>query len=297
MQESDIPKTESSKLLEKFTETIDGAIAFAVHFACDLVHMGTLQIEGAYEEAVLRHQQQQQTAVVIPGSGATLDKTPEERELLKARPFVIIDPQSPPFIAQRLTREDLAELGMLQLCVCSFNCAKRNDLLARINSTIDQHFETLAASSALLRSRFVLFISYYADLLFVNYLPKQQRMVDFVVNEMAGGNEEEDTQSVMAIHAVDCVNNFLMDKLIHPVLRPAIPALIDKFALLAQHTTITSFFEMLILLAKFREDTPKDHLLILTRALVARVVKEQAKDPKESPTRDLIIAKCWNTLR
>ena len=42
MQESDIPKTEASKLLEKFTETVDGAVAFAVHFACDLIHLGTL---------------------------------------------------------------------------------------------------------------------------------------------------------------------------------------------------------------------------------------------------------------
>ena len=185
---------------------------------------------------------------------------------------------------------------MLELCVCSFNCAKRPDLLARINSTMEQHFETMAASSPLLRSRFILFISYYADLLFVNHLPRQQRMVDFVVSEMAP-EDEEGTSQVLAIHAVDCVNNFLMDKLIHPVLRPAIPALIDKFALLAQTTTITSFFEMLILLAKFKDDTPQEQLIHLTQALVARVVKEQNKNPKDNPTRDLVIAKCWNTLR
>lgn len=50
MQESDIPKTEAAKLLEKFTETVDGAVAFAVHLACDLVHMGTLQLEGRFEQ-------------------------------------------------------------------------------------------------------------------------------------------------------------------------------------------------------------------------------------------------------
>lgn len=56
-------------------------------------------------------------------------------------------------------------------------------------------------------------------------------MVDFVVSEMGG-----EDQTVMGIHAVDCVNNFLMDKSIHHVLRPAIPALVDKFASLAQNT-------------------------------------------------------------
>ena len=34
----------------------------------------------------------QQNMAVIPGSGATLDKTPEEREALRARHFMIIDP-------------------------------------------------------------------------------------------------------------------------------------------------------------------------------------------------------------
>lgn len=55
---------------------------------------------------------------------------------------------------------------------------------------MEQHFETMALSSPLLRSRFILFISYYADLLFVNHLAKQQRMVDFVVNEMAPEDDE-----------------------------------------------------------------------------------------------------------
>ena len=47
-----IPKTEAAKLLEAFIDHIDGALGFAVNLACDLVHLGALQMEGSLNRAL-----------------------------------------------------------------------------------------------------------------------------------------------------------------------------------------------------------------------------------------------------
>lgn len=88
-----------------------------------------------------------------------------------------------------------------------------------------------------------------------------------------------------------------MDKMIHPILLPAIPALIDKFATLCVKTNINSFFEMLLHLLKFKEYTPPEQVITLTKSLVERIIIEQNKNKEQHPSRDIIIAKCWNTLR
>ena len=261
-QESELPKTEASKLLENICDHIDGSLTFLVVFCCETM---AYQISGK-DPAVL--------------ANCVSLKDFEGSVFMNTCPELVIDS------------------ALMALTDVSYLTPKREDIFRHLESAykalFDQHnFDNF---STLVKSRIALSLAYYLDNVFLIDTMMFCHCIQFLVKSLFCEGEAK----ALAYQASDALKNLISDPdLVHRI-EPFINELFTEFCEITENIKeLPMFFSIMLAVVNCYSDNIDKRIIELVNSLVKRVQSEMQgiNTLNGGPKTNQTIQQCWNVIR
>ncbi|CAD8125119.1 unnamed protein product [Paramecium sonneborni] len=268
-QESDLPKTAATTLLETLCDHIDGSTSFLAQMAIVFISSGILELS----QSQLNKQQQQ----VV---------------------FTDIQKINNKKIFQEFTSVDRIESSLMILTIISYLIQKRQDIISMMEQLLQSNMQFFTnTTEQIIKVRFALFFGYYCDNLF-KVESQFQIMLNYIQLLISYAKPQEPVVLYMTIEALKDI--FEDDELKHKsgnLVQNVFPALISGL----QFSTYERHFEMIGNLLKKYPTTfiaNENFILNLVQILVQRIIKEETliKTNNDS-TRYIHLNRCWNLIK
>ncbi|CAD8182699.1 unnamed protein product [Paramecium octaurelia] len=268
-QESDLPKTAATTLLETLCDHIDGSTSFLAQMAIVVISSGILELS----QSQLNKQQQQ---IILTDIQQISNKK----------------------LFQEFTPVDRIESSLMILTIISYLVQKRQDIIQLMEQLLQSNLPFFTnTTEQIIKVRFALFFGYYLDNLF-KVETQFQLMLNYIQLLISYAKPQEPVVLYQSIDALKDV--FEDDELKHKtgsLVANVFPALISGLAF----STYERHFEMIgNLLKKFPLIfvQNENYIISLVQILVQRIIQEEAliKTTNDS-NRYIHFTRCWNVIR
>ncbi|CAD8201259.1 unnamed protein product [Paramecium pentaurelia] len=268
-QESDLPKTAATTLLETLCDHIDGSTSYLAQMAIVVISSAILELS----QSQLSKQQQQ---IILTDIQQISDKK----------------------LFQEFTAVDRIESSLMILAIISYLVQKRQDIIQLMEQLLQSNLLFFTnTTEQIIKVRFALFFGYYCDNLF-KVESQFSLMLNYIQLLITYAKPQEPVVLYQSIDALKDI--FENDELKHKtgsLVVNVFPSLINGL----RFSTYERHFEMIgNLLKKFPSIfiANETYIINLIQILVQRIILEekQIKTNNDS-TRYIHLNRCWNLIR
>ncbi|CAK67075.1 unnamed protein product (macronuclear) [Paramecium tetraurelia] len=268
-QESDLPKTAATTLLESLCDHIDGSTSYLAQMAIVVISSSILELS----QSQLTKQQQQ---VILTDIQQISDKK----------------------LFQEFTPVDRIESSLMILTIISYLVQKRYDIIQLMEQLLSSNLVFFTnTTEQIIKVRFALFFGYYCDNLF-KVESQFSLMLNYIQLLISYAKPQEPVVLYQSIDALKDI--FEDDELKHKtgtLVVNVFPSLINGLIF----STYERHFEMIgNLLKKFPSIffANESYIINLVQILVQRIIQEETlvKNNNDS-NRYIHLNRCWNVIR
>ncbi|CAD8204480.1 unnamed protein product [Paramecium pentaurelia] len=268
-QESDLPKTAATTLLETLCDHIDGSTSFLAQMAIIIISSAILELS----QSQLNKQQQQ---IIL----ADIQKISNKK------------------LFQEFTPVDRIESSLMILTIISYLVQRRQDIIQLMEQLLQQNLQFFTnTTEQIIKVRFALFFGYYCDNLF-KVETQFQTMLNYIQLLITYAKPQEPVVLYQSIDALKDI--FEDDELKHKtgnLVVNVFPSLINGL----EFSTYEKHFEMIgNLLKKFPQIfvNNENYIISLVQILVKRIIQEEIFIKKNNDSNRYIhLNRCWNVIR
>ncbi|CAD8119908.1 unnamed protein product [Paramecium sonneborni] len=268
-QESDLPKTAATTLLETLCDHIDGSTSILAQIAIMVISFSILE----QTQSLLTQSQQQIIQTEI--------KKISDKKLF-----------------QEFTPVDRIESGLMILTIMSYLIQKRQDIISLMEQLLQTNLSFFTnTTEQIIKVRFALFFGYYCDNLF-KVESQFQIMLNYIQLLISYAKPQEPVVLYMSIEALKDI--FEDDELKNKsggLVPNVFPALISGL----QFSTYERHFEMIGNLIKNYSTiliANENFIINLVQILIQRIIREKALIKANNDSHRYIhLNRCWNILR
>ncbi|CAD8209120.1 unnamed protein product [Paramecium octaurelia] len=268
-QESDLPKTAATTLLESLCDHIDGSTSYLAQMAIVVISSAILELS----QSQLTKQQQQ---IILTDIQQISDKK----------------------LFQEFTPVDRIESSLMILTIISYLVQKRQDIIQLMEQLLSSNLVFFTnTTEQIIKVRFALFFGYYCDNLF-KVGSQFSIMLNYIQLLISYAKPQEPVVLYQSIDALKDIfeDDELKDKTGNLVVN-VFPSLINGLTF----STYERHFEMIgNLLKKFPSIffANESYIINLVQILVQRIIQEETlvKNNNDS-NRYIHLNRCWNVIR